>query len=716
MYGNSIQTQPLYLSALTISLFPNGGSATEVTPTNLTDLENNVLLGGEDSIRLFMDFNNLPSGEEKIYISPTTPYSIYSYSGIPVPTSEVSDSIQLIDQLPPMGDDSIDDGATEVNQGDSLTLIFSEDLYIPQTGEIATESDLAEFITLRLDDSSGADIPFTLIMDGSPPTLTVKPVETYSSEAVIYYTFNALLADVNGNEIEIIFVASFTIQDYLAPAVDSSALALNNSYLDIIFDEEIYGTDQESGAISSNTIQLELFNNGSVTDTVTITSLTRTDSNFLIGGETNIRLNLEYNSTPSGDETVVVTVENGVEIYDGPGNQMSGQAITDTIPLYDILPPSIDNISIPIDSFIVLMESTPITFSFNERVDSLTFSVTATVADSVKFDSTRLDSSLEIILKPPFTSFDSITVDFSYIQDEAGLSTVDIAYTYVTPLLGDYNLDSTLSFIDLDTLVNKWKEKDFNFELGPVIGEAPHFVSTPDSKFDIEDGMAFVRMWSWYQKTYGEIIQDTVMVGRPLEMIQNDNDLLIILDEQVYAGQIQFSYEIGESPIQFGHRQNKNGELFITNQDPGKGYSILEFARTGEVVKDTISLKIENEIQDIAIFYKLVDRNKAVVYKGAMNVNSPILPTQMALYPAYPNPFNPIATIRFDIPEVETQIIATLHIYDIRGRLVETLVNGSMLPGTYAVQWQADRFASGMYFARLRYGKEMKTQKILLLK
>ena len=716
VYGNSIQTQPLYLSAFTISLFSNGGSATGVTPTNITDLENNVLLGGEDSVRLFMDFNNLPSGEEKIFISPTTPYSIYSYSGIPMPTSEVSDSIQLIDQLPPMGDDSIDDGATDVNQGDSLTLIFSEDLYIPQTGEIATESDLAEFITLKLDDSLGTDIPFTLIMDGSPPTLTVKPVETYSSEAVIYYAFNAVLADVNGNEIEINFEASFTIQDYLAPAVDSSALALDNSYLDIMFDEEIYGTDQESGAISSNTIQLELFNNGSVTDTVIITSLTRTDSNFLIGGETNIRLNLEYNSTPSGDETMVVTVENGVEIYDGPGNQMSGQAITDTIPLYDILPPSIDTMSVPIDSFIVLMENTPITYSFNEKVDSLEFTVTATVADSVNFDSTRSDSAIEIILQPPFTSFDSITVYFSYIEDEAGLSTVDIAYTYVTPLLGDYNLDSTLSFIDLDTLVNKWKDKDFNFELGPVIGEAPHFVSTPDSKFDIEDGMAFVRMWSWYQKTYGEIIQDTVMVGRPLEMIHNDNDLLIILDKQVHAGQIQFSYEIGESPIQFGHRQNKNGELFITNQDQEKGYSILEFARTGEVVKDTISLKMKNEIQDIAIFYKLVDGNNAVVYKGAMNVNSPILPTKMALYPAYPNPFNPIATIRFDIPEVETKIIATLHIYDIRGRLVETLVNGSMLPGTYAVQWQADGFASGMYFAQLRYGKEMKTQKILLLK
>ena len=716
VYGNSIQTQSLYLSALTVTLFSNGGSATSVTPTSLTDSENNPLSGGEDTIRLIMSFNNLPSGEEKIIIAPTTAYSIYSYSGIPVPTSEVSDSIQLNDQQPPMGDDSIVDGATDVSQGDSLTLIFSEDLYIPQTGEIATVSDLAGFITLKIDDSTGADIPFTLTLDGSPPTLTINPVEDYPSESVIYYSFEATLADVNGNAVEINFEASFTIQDYLAPTVDSSALALDNSYLDLIFDEEIYGTDQESGAISENVIQLEFFSHGSVTDTVMITSLTRTDSNFLIGGETNIRINLEYNSTPSGDETMVITVENGVAIYDDSGNQMSGQAITDTIQLYDILPPSIETISVPIDSFIILMENTPITFSFNEKVDSLEFTVTAVVADSVNFDSTKSDSAIEITLQPPFTSFDSITVYFSYMEDEAGLSTVDIAYTYVTPLLGDYNLDSSLSFVDLDTLVKKWKQKDYNFELAPVTGEAPHFVSTPDSKFDIEDGMAFVRMWSWYQKTYGEITKDTAAVGRPLEMIQNDNDLWIILDKHIHAGQIQFSYEIGESPIQFDHRQNKSGELFITNQNPEKGFSILEFARTGEVVEDTFSMKLENGIQDIGIYYKLIDGTKKIVQKGTINVNGSILPTKVALYPAYPNPFNPITTIRFDIPEVEMRLIATLHIYDIRGRLVETLVNGRLLPGTYSVKWQADGFASGMYFARLRYGKEMKTQKILLLK
>ena len=51
-----------------------------------------------------------------------------------------------------------------------------------------------------------------------------------------------------------------------------------------------------------------------------------------------------------------------------------------------------------------------------------------------------------------------------------------------------------------------------------------------------------------------------------------------------------------------------------------------------------------------------------------------------------------------------------------RGRQVETLVNGSMLPGSYRIQWHADQFASGMYFAKLVYGTKIKTQKILLLK
>jgi hypothetical protein len=726
VYGNSIQTQPVILSSFSVALNSNGGNTTSATPINLTSTNNSELSGGESVLRLYLSYNDLPSGEEEIVISPTplsaTNFSIYSLSGIPVPVTEVSDSILLNDQNPPSGDISMEDGASDIYEGDSLSLDFSENIYLPETGEEATIADLIPFITLKIGDSTGTNIPFTIEMDGDPPTITIVPLEPYPSESVIYYSFEAILQDENENYIVISNEATFSIRDYIPPSVSSSVLAFNNSYIDIIFDDELYGNNDETGMIQSDDIIITVIPNGSNVDTCIITSITLTDSNFLNGGESNIRVNLEYNNTPDGNEFLILEPNENATLYDESGNQFISTTYIDTIqfsegqiPLNDILPPSIDNISIPIDSFIVLMESTPIIFSFNEKVDSLIFSVTGTVADSVNFDSTRLDSSLEIILQPPFTSFDSITVNFSYLEDESGLTTVDIAYTYVTPMLGDYDLDSVITYYDLWDLVENWELKNYNYELGPVTGSAPHFVSYPDSKFDIEDGMSFVRMWSWYQNTFGEINQDTVQAGRHLEMINDQGQLLIIIGDSITSGQISFSYDPGISPVKFSTRPSKKNEIFINENFPGKGFSILEFARSENFNTDTLNVIIDKTSQ-FTLSYSLSNSERRIVQKGSVKINQKQIPTQVTLYPAYPNPFNPATTVRFDIPEIGNRETVSLIIYDIQGREVERLVDGPLLPGTYQIPWRPIRTASGMYFSRLIFGNKTKTQKLLFLK
>ncbi|GIR56898.1 MAG: hypothetical protein CM15mP64_3100 [Candidatus Neomarinimicrobiota bacterium] len=525
--------------------------------------------GGEDIIRFILEFDELPSGVETILISPSGEDKIFNSSGVLVPQSENTGTILLYDQLPPSGNTDAEDGEINVSQNDTLSMTFTDNLYDPETGELITISELKNFVTLEYADSANTEIPFDLIMEGSPPTLLVVPQSDYASDGVVNFDFSATLADENGNAIDFNFSATFTIQDYIPPKVDSFILASDNSYIDLEFDDQIYGNDDVTGTMNIDDILVKIIPNGSQMDSCTVTSLTRTDSNFLTGGELNIRVNLEYNNTPNGNEFIVLESSSGVSIYDESGNQYSEIAYTDTTMLYDILPPSIDSISIPIDSFIVLMESTPITFGFNEKVDSLDFVVTSKALDSVKFDFIRGDSSLSVMLQPPFASHDSITINFSYLEDKAGLSTVDIAYTYTTPILGDYDFDSKITYNDLWDLVENWEMKNFNYELGPVSGQVPHFISIPDSKFDIEDGMAFVQIWSWYQKEYGQIVEDTIMIGKPLNIAQLGNELSIFIDDSIASGQIQFSNNDIDSRLRFSTK-SYDGAMYLSHQNPRK--------------------------------------------------------------------------------------------------------------------------------------------------
>ncbi|PIW99579.1 MAG: hypothetical protein COZ80_04605, partial [Ignavibacteria bacterium CG_4_8_14_3_um_filter_37_9] len=80
---------------------------------------------------------------------------------------------------------------------------------------------------------------------------------------------------------------------------------------------------------------------------------------------------------------------------------------------------------------------------------------------------------------------------------------------------------------------------------------------------------------------------------------------------------------------------------------------------------------------------------------------------------AFPNPFNPITTITYQLPK---EGLVTLKIYDILGNEVRTLVNEQKEMGKYTVQFDASSLASGMYIYRLRANDYTSTKKMLLLK
>lgn len=80
---------------------------------------------------------------------------------------------------------------------------------------------------------------------------------------------------------------------------------------------------------------------------------------------------------------------------------------------------------------------------------------------------------------------------------------------------------------------------------------------------------------------------------------------------------------------------------------------------------------------------------------------------------SYPNPFNPIATIAFSLPTPEN---ITLEIFDIHGRLLETLAEGRFAAGQHSFQWDGKNYGSGMYLYRLRLDHVQITDKMILIK
>ena len=57
-----------------------------------------------------------------------------------------------------------------------------------------------------------------------------------------------------------------------------------------------------------------------------------------------------------------------------------------------------------------------------------------------------------------------------------------------------------------------------------------------------------------------------------------------------------------------------------------------------------------------------------------------------------------------------------MSIFNIRGQVVEVLVDRNMQAGYYNIAWNADGVSSGMYFVRVETGANMAIQKLMLLK
>ena len=93
-------------------------------------------------------------------------------------------------------------------------------------------------------------------------------------------------------------------------------------------------------------------------------------------------------------------------------------------------------------------------------------------------------------------------------------------------------------------------------------------------------------------------------------------------------------------------------------------------------------------------------------------------PTKFNLQNSFPNPFNPVTTLRYDLPE---DALVNITIYDMVGRVVKTLMNDQQTAGYKSIQWNATNDAgspvsAGIYLYMIQAGDFRQTKKMGLLK
>lgn len=300
----------------------------------------------------------------------------------------------------------------------------------------------------------------------------------------------------------------------------------------------------------------------------------------------------------------------------------------------------------------------------------------------------------------------SIQPSWSFVQLDPGFSTAKSA------LVIDLDLDSDLDIIATANGLNEiawWENTNINSQIWSKKVIASNFVGTSfadvidmnaDSKLDV-----LATAWSSNQVAYW-ICDDlqanlwtknivTSNLPAPVRAFGSDFDLDNDVDIVVVC----------KIPGRLSVFINDNftwiDQVLYSNFEGGAALAIEDLDNDGD--KDIIAGA--GILGDLYWW-----ENKTIITSVE---NEEVTLKDFSLYQNFPNPFNPITTIQYLIPQ---RSYVVLKVFDINGNEVTTLVNEEKDKGVYNVEFDGTRLASGMYLYRLQAGSFVETKKMILLK
>ena len=169
----------------------------------------------------------------------------------------------------------------------------------------------------------------------------------------------------------------------------------------------------------------------------------------------------------------------------------------------------------------------------------------------------------------------------------------------------------------------------------------------------------------------------------------------------------------------------EQGDLHTNFKLSGSGEGIGLFNPNGDML-DGLSFGVQSDdisygrITDGGNEWQFFDvPTPGLTNTDDLNINhDKTIPDQYILSPNYPNPFNPLTTLRYDLPE---DAMVNITIYDMLGREVKTLVNTTQDAGFRSVIWNATNdygkpVSAGVYLYQIKAGEFVQIRKMVLLK
>lgn len=112
--------------------------------------------------------------------------------------------------------------------------------------------------------------------------------------------------------------------------------------------------------------------------------------------------------------------------------------------------------------------------------------------------------------------------------------------------------------------------------------------------------------------------------------------------------------------------------------------------------------------------YSLIRFFTTTTVLGTVNNNE--IPERFNLYQNFPNPFNPVTKIKFDLPRVNGNSRLKVEVFNVNGQVVSELLNTDYAAGRWELSFDATNLASGIYFYKITASNFVSTRKMILIK